>query len=141
MPEPTYEDRRAAAEAGFFGHAAGYVSALSSYVSARLQLAGLEVKEALIHYAIIAALAVIALVVIIFGYFFLCFAVVFSVAALIGTKHLWWLTLAMAILHFGGAVAALLIAKGKLAMPMFATTLDEFKKDQEWLTSTHAKRS
>lgn len=141
MPEPTTEDRRAAAEAGFFGHLAGFLSSQAGYLKARLQLAGLETKEALVHYAIIATLAVAALVVVVFGYFFLMFALVFGVAALIGQQHLWWLTLIIALLHFGVAVGALFFAKAKLAEPMFTATLYEFKKDQEWLSSTTVRRN
>lgn len=141
MPEPTTEDRRAAAEAGIFGHLAGFLAAQAGYLKARLQLAGLETKEALIHYAIIAALAVMALVVVILGYFFLMFALVFGIAALLGVEHVWWLTLVLALLHFGAAVGAFLFAKAKLAAPMFTATLYEFKKDQQWLNTTTVKRN
>ena len=60
MPQPSTEDRRRAADSGFFGQMTGYASALASYLSARLRLAGLEVKEAAIHYAIIIALLGVA---------------------------------------------------------------------------------
>ena len=136
MPEPYMEDRQDAAEQGFFGHLAGLLGASAGYLKARLELAGLEGKEALIHYAIIIGLLVASLVVILFGYFFFCFGLIFAVAALIDTKHAWiWVTFGFALLHFGAAAGALLMAKARLAEPMFKTTLDEFKKDQEWLTN------
>ena len=135
MPEPTAEDRRAAAQEGFLGHLAGLLSASAGYLQGRLQLFGLEAKEATVHYAIIIALAIAALVVLIFGYFFFCFFLIFGLAALIGTKHaLIWVTLGMALLHIGAAVGAVLYAKARLAEPMFEATINEFKKDQEWLT-------
>ncbi len=141
MAEPTAEDQRRAAEEGFFGHATGFVAGLAEYLQLRLQLAGLEAREAAIHYGIIAGLVGAALFVILFGYIFLCFAIVFGVAALIKGPYTWiWLTFAMALLHFGAAMAALLIAKFRIATPVFSATLNELKKDQEWLTSTTAKR-
>jgi len=135
MPQPTAEDRHRAAQEGFFGHIAGVLSASAEYLKSRFQLAGLEAREAAIHYAIIAALAVAALVVVAFGYIFLCLFAVFGIAALIGGEHAWiWVTLGVALLHFGAAVGCLLYAKKRLSEPMFTATIDEFRKDQEWLT-------
>jgi uncharacterized membrane protein YqjE len=134
MPEPTVEDRRAAAQEGFLGHLTGLLSASAGYLQGRLQLLGLESKEAAAHYVIIVALLVAALVVVVFGYFFLCFFAIFGIAALIDTRHAWlWVTLGMALLHFGAAVGAVLYAKARFAEPMFTATINEFKKDQEWL--------
>jgi len=135
MPEPTVEDRRAAAQEGFIGHLAGLLSASAGYLQGRLELLGLESREAAVHYVIIIALLIAALVVTIFGYFFTCFFAIFGIAALIGTKYAWlWVTLGMALLHFGAAVGAILYAKARFAEPMFSATINEFKKDQAWLT-------
>lgn len=65
-------------DAGFFTHAAGIVSAALSYLKVRLQLVGLEGKAAALHYAIILGLVIGALVVVVFGYIFLCFAIILS---------------------------------------------------------------
>ena len=144
MPEPFTEDRRDAANTGLPGHLAGLLGASAGYLKARLELAGMEGKEALGHYAIIIGLAVVSLVVILFGYFFLCFGLIFAVADLIHryfthVTHTWiWVTLGFALLHFGIAASALLIAKARLAEPMFKETLSEFKKDEEWLTHEKA---
>lgn len=135
MPEPSVDDNRAAAQEGFFGHLAGLLSASAGYLQGRLQLLGLESKEAAVHYGIILALLIAAFVVVIFGYFFLCFFAIFGLAALIDTKHAYiWVTLGMALLHFGLAVAAILYAKARFAEPMFTATINEFRKDQQWLT-------
>jgi uncharacterized membrane protein YqjE len=129
-------------EAGFFRHAVALFSAGFEYLEARLQLAGLEAKEASLLYAVVLALLVGALVVVTFGYFFLCLAIVFLLAWLFGDGHAWiWVTLGMAVLHFGGAAACVLIAKGKFARPVFSATLNQFRKDQEWLNSQAAKPS
>jgi uncharacterized membrane protein YqjE len=120
------EDRRAAAAPGFFAHLIDFLGAGSAYFRARLQLAGMEAKEA----AVLASL-----VVVIFGYLFLCFSLVFGVAALIGGAYTWiWVTFAFAVLHFAAVLVLLLIARSRLSEPMFAATLEEFRKDQEWLT-------
>ena len=141
MPVPTTEDRRGAANAGFFGHVAGFVGGVAEYIRLRLRLAGLEAKEAGIHYAIIAGLVAGAVVVLGFGYLFFCLALVFAIAALFPHHpHAWiWITFGMALLHFGAALVAILLARAKILMPMFTATLEEFKKDQQWLTSTIKK--
>lgn len=121
----------------------GYASALAAYLSARLRLAGLEVKEAAIHYAIITALFIIALVVVVFGYFFLWMTIIFVITLAFGGAP-WtgvWVTLGVALLHFGLAVGLAFLAKGKLAEPVFTSTLEEFNKDQQWLATTTARRN
>jgi len=113
------------------------MAALSLYLRARFQLAGLEAKEAMVHYAIIAGLFAGGLMLLVFGYFFAVMFLVFGIAALIGGQHTWlWVTLGAVVLHFGLAAALVLIARAKLAAPMFAATLEEFKKDNQWFTAT-----
>jgi len=119
---------------GLFRSLSALLAAKLAYLRARFQLAGLETKEAAVHYAFILALAVVALVTIIFGYFFLVIALVFLVALACGGGDAWiWVTLGAAVLHFLGAALLLLIAKLKLAQPMFAASIEELKKDQQWL--------
>ena len=121
----------------------GYASALASYLSARLRLTGLEVKEAAIHYAIIIALLIAALVVIVFGYFFIWMTIIFAITLAFGGAP--WtgvlVTLGVALLHFGLAAGLAFYAKGKLSAPMFTSTLEEFNKDQQWLATTTARRN
>ena len=129
------EDRRAAGLPGLFAHIIDFLGAGSAYFRARLQLAGLEAKEAAVHYVVILALVLASLVIVIFGYLFLCFSLVFGVAALIGGAYTWiWVTFAFAILHFIAVGVLLFIAYSRLREPMFAASLEEFRKDQEWLT-------
>jgi len=141
-PQPRPADRRAAADAGFIGRISGFLAALSTYLRVRFQLAGLEAKEAMVHYALIGGLAAGALVVSVFGYFFLWMAVIFGIAWFIPSEGAWiWVTLGVALLHFGAAIGLLFWARAKLAAPMFTATLDEFKKDNEWLTTTSGSRN
>lgn len=119
---------------GILRHLTALLGAKLAYLRARLHLAGLEGKAAATHYALILALAIAALVVAIFGYFFFVIALVFLIAWACGGGNAWiWVTLGAACVHFIGAATLLVIAKAKLSQPMFAATLDEFKKDQEWL--------
>lgn len=119
---------------GLFRHLAALLGAKLEYVRARLQLAGLEGKEAAVHVAVLIGLALAALVVAIFGYLFFVIAIVFLIAWACGGGNAWiWVTLGAAFMHFIAAVVFTLVAKMKLSTPLFAATLDEFKKDQEWL--------
>ena len=119
---------------GLFSHLRALLGAKLAYLRARLLLAGLEGKEAAVHYALIVGLAIGALVISVFGYLFLVIAVVFLIAWACGGGNAWiWVTLGAAFVHFLGAATLLVVAKGKLSQPMFAATLDELKKDQQWL--------
>lgn len=106
-----------------------------AYLRARFELAGIEGKEALINWAIIVALGVVALVVVIFGYLF----VVASIVALIawacgGGIAYFWTALGAGILHLVIAAALGFVAKTRISRRMFEATMEEFKKDQIWLT-------
>ena len=121
---------------GFFPHALKLLSALLAYSQARLELAGIEGKEAAGHFAAILALAIAALIVSFIGYFFFCLAIVFLLAWALGDGHAWiWVTLGVALLHLALAYALCITAKSRLAEPVFTDTFNEFKKDQEWLAS------
>ena len=135
MPDSAPE----AQAAGIFGHLTALLAAKLAYVRARLELAGLEGREAAVHYGIVLGLAVGGLIAVIFGYCFFIIALVFLLAHFIGGENAWiWVMLGAAVLHFFGAAALLLMAKARLGTPMFAASLDELKHDQEWLKN-HAK--
>lgn len=130
MPDSAPE----AQAAGIFGHLSALLAAKLAYVRARLELAGLEGREAAVHYGIVLGLAVGGLIAVIFGYCFFIIALVFLLAHFIGGENAWiWVMLGAAVLHFLGAAALLLMAKARLGTPMFAASLDELKYDQEWL--------
>src|SRR5438093_5732820 len=132
---PTSQQRTTQNE-GFFEHSKGLLAALSGYLHARLRLAGIETKEALVHFGIIIGLAVGALAVVLFGYLFLLIGMMFLLAELLNISKGWTL-LILALAHFGVAVLCLLIARTRLTAPMFSATLAEFKKDQQWLSSNN----
>ena len=119
---------------GFFGHCAALLSAKLAYLRARFQLAGIEGREAAGHLAVILGLAVGALIILGFGYFFLITALVFLIALTLGGGNAWiWVLLGAALLHIVGAAVLLLMAKSRLRTPLFPLTLAEFTKDQKWL--------
>ena len=139
MPDPTTDELRATEAAGIFGHLSALLAAKLAYLRARLELAGLEGREAALHYGIILGLALGGLVALVFGYLFFVIALVFLIAHLIGGENAWiWVTLGAAVLHFLVAGVLLLVAKARLGTPMFAASLHELKQDQEWL-KTNAK--
>lgn len=138
MPDPL-EDARAAQAAGIFGHLTALLAAKLAYVQARLELAGLEGREAAAHYGVILGLAVGGLIALVFGYLFFVIALVFLAAHWIGGETAWiWVLLGAAALHFLGAAGLVLVARSRLGTPMFSASLDELKQDQEWL-KTNAK--
>src|SRR5687768_7967443 len=99
MDGSTTHDDRAAADAGLLEHLRFLFAALSSYLGSRLELAGIESKEALANYLRIALLVVGGLITVIFGYVFFCLAAVFLIRHFTGIGW-FWLTLGVAVVHF-----------------------------------------
>ena len=103
----------------------------------RFQLAGIEGREAAVHYGILLALAAVGMVFLVFGYLFFCLALVFLIARILGDENTWiWVSFGMAALHVAAGAGAFFWIKLKITKPMFAATFDEMRKDQEWLTAT-----
>lgn len=137
MPASTTEDTPQA-RVGLFGHLSALLAAKLAYLKARLELAGIEGKEAAVHLGIILGMAIVALVLVIFGYFFLVLFLVFLIGLAFHGDAWVWVMLGAAVVHIIGAGVLLLIAKSRLGVPLFPITLEELKKDQEWL-KTNAK--
>jgi uncharacterized membrane protein YqjE len=135
MPAATTGDSPRAKATGLFGHLSALLAAKLAYLHARLELAGIEGKEAAIHLGIILGLAIVALVMVVFGYFFLVLFLVFLIGLAFGGNAWVWVMLGAAVIHIVGAAVLLLIAKARLGQPLFPLTLEELKKDQEWLKS------
>lgn len=118
---------------GLLEHLSEFSAAGLEYLQARLALAGIEGKEALLHFGIIVGLLAAAVSVIVFGYLFLCIAVTVLLADALHISP-GWVILGLAVLHFLVAGGAVLFAIMKLKRPVFEATLAEFKKDQQWLS-------
>jgi len=102
------------------------------YLQARLALAGIEAKEALLHFGVIIALLVSAVAMLLFGYLFLCIAATVLIAKFLCVSP-GWVILGLAAIHFVVAIGSILIAVSRLKTAVFSSTLSELKKDQQWL--------
>ena len=133
MPGP----KSARAFPGFFEHASGWLGTLLAHARLRWQLAGIEGREAAVHYGILLALALAGMTCVVFGYLFFCLALVFLIARVLGDENAWiWVSFGMAVLHGAAGAGAFLWIRWKITRPMFAATFEELRKDQEWLTAT-----
>ncbi len=109
------------------------LASAASYLHARLALLGLEVKDAGLNFVKIAILLVVAALALVFGYIFFVIAAAFLVTWLFQWQ--WgWVTLGFGVGHLFIAAACLLIAKSRFGISSFASTIEEFKKDKEWLS-------
>ncbi len=125
---------------GFVAHVSRLLGGIAGYTKARLALAGVEGKEAAVHYAIILGLALAAGVLSIFGYLFVVITIVFAIAAAAGGGEAWlWVMGAAALLHLVVAAGILFLAWKRLKAPMLEFTLEELRKDKEWLNNLAKK--
>jgi uncharacterized membrane protein YqjE len=134
------DDSHAAPQDGIVRQAQLLLAAVLAYFRARLELAGIEGREAGVHWLKIVVLLVAGLGALVFGWLFLCLGVVFLIALLCGGGNAWiWITLAMAVLHLAGGAGLFWAVKSMVAHPVFAATIEEFKKDQQWLEEKTAR--
>ena len=120
---------------GFIDHIRAVAASAADYVAARLQLAGLESREAAIHYIKILAWLVIAFICLVFGYIFLCLTAVFLLQHFLNVSWT-WIMLGAALFHIAIGAVAIFVAKAKFPKAVFPATIAEFKKDQSWLNKT-----
>lgn len=93
-----------------------------------------------VRYGVAAALVVGALLIAVLGYIFLIVTAVFAIGLAFEHEHAWILILGgAAVLHLGGAVALLLIAKNRVGDAPFPETLAEIERDRTWLQQMTAK--
>jgi len=129
-PQPPQE--RPTEPAGISAHLQALLASLAGYIGARFELAGMEGKEALL--ALVKAGLVLGI-----GCLFLCFGYAFlwigAITLLVSLFHLhWgWCVLGAGVLHLAAAIICVLVAGANCKKPFFPATLDEFRKDQEWL--------
>jgi len=142
VPGPESDQSRDAGHAGFFAHAVELLAAGWAYTRARFELASIEGREAGGHWLKALALLIAGLVVVVFGYFFFCFALIFTIATALDGGW-WWVvvTFVAALVHFGLGAALLWKVRDLAQEPLFPVTIEEFKKDQAWLDAKTAKRN
>ena len=132
MTSERFRSRNPAGHAGLLENLLALVSALVEFFESRFALFAQESKAAALHVLILVGCVIVALVLCVMGYIFIIVAAVVGLAHLIGTS---WpvVALAVAVLHFIIALILLLVARSRITKPVFRTTLDELKKDREWL--------
>jgi uncharacterized membrane protein YqjE len=89
---------------------------------------------------ILVGCVIVALALCLMGYVFLIVSAVVGLAHLLGTS---WLVIALvvALVHFIIAGVLLLVARSRITKPMFRDTVDELKKDREWLKTLNQSTS
>lgn len=107
---------KGAAESG-----AALASAVLSYLQGWAGLLGIEVKEAAVHYLVLAGLVIGAVLLLGFGYILALLFVAFGLAALLDVRWV-WVTLGLCLLHLLGAAALLLVVKVRARRAMFSAT-------------------
>ena len=130
----SHPHERTASEAGLSEHLLSLASSVIGYLQSRLELAGIEGKEAIAAYGKVAGFLAVAIALLLFGYIFLWIGVI-ALAAHFSHVFWGWISLVIGILHLVGTAGFVWAAIAKWGQPVFPETLKEFRKDQEWLSS------
>jgi len=125
-------NERPAAEGGLSSHLLSLLASLAGYFRARMELAGIEGKDAAALYIKGAVILVIALGLLAFGYALLWVGII-ALFATVFHFHWGWCVVVIGLLHLVGAFLGLLAVLRLWKQPVFTATLEEFRKDQEWL--------
>jgi len=121
-----------AGHAGLLDNLLALASALAGFFESRAALLAKESKTALLRLLVIEACVLAAFISFAVGYIFLVAGGVVGIARI---AHISWVWVALVVggAHFVCALIFLLIARAKMAKPLFRATIDELKKDREWL--------
>ena len=136
MSEST-RSRNPAGHAGLLENLLALLNALAEFFESRFALLAEESKGAAIQLLILVGCVIFALLLCALGYVFLITGAVVGLAQLIGIS--WsWIALAAGVVHFIVALVLLLVARSRATKPLFRVTLNELKKDREWLKNLDA---
>jgi uncharacterized membrane protein YqjE len=132
MSSESPRSRNPAGHSGLLNNVLALVSAGAEFFESRFALAAQESKAAALQLLILVGCVIAALALCVMGYVFLIVSAVVGIAHLLGTS---WpvVALVVALLHFIIAGVLLLVARSRISKPMFRATVDELKKDREWL--------
>ena len=132
--------RNPAGYAGLRENLVALVGSLAQFFQSRIQLAAQESKAAARRLAVVIGCALAAAGLMFFGYvFFVVFAIV-GLARLLGMSWI-WVTLVVALLHFGAALVCFVIARTQVKHPMFRETAGVLREDSEWLKNLDQKKT
>jgi len=137
MISETSRSRNPAGHAGLLENLLALASALTEFFEGRFALFTQESKAALMQLLVLASCLILALIFCVLGYVFLIASAVVGLAHLAGISWV-WTALASAGAHFVVALMLLLVARSRMAKPLFRATLTELKEDREWLKNLDA---
>ncbi len=124
---------------GLIGSLVALASALADFFESRAALLATESKAALVQFLVAAVCLIAAVLFFAFGYIFLLATAVVAIAHLANVSWL-WVALAAAGLHFVIALVLLVVAGTGIKRPIFGGTMEELKKDREWLKDLEANQ-
>jgi uncharacterized membrane protein YqjE len=113
---------------GVIGDGLRLVGSLVRHLQALFALAGVEGRAAIGLYVRLLVMLLAALLFVTLGYVFLVVFIAFAVAALFGISWI-WITLAIAVLHFGFAFVCASHVRNHFGTPVFPVTSAELQKD------------
>ena len=119
---------------GIFESLSQWLGSAADYFGARASLLGIEFKEAAGNYIKLLILVVTALLFLVFGLVFLVMFLMFAIQRLTHLDWLWILG-GFFLLSFAAMAGCLLLAWSRLKAKVMPQTIEEFKKDKQWLTS------
>jgi uncharacterized membrane protein YqjE len=126
-------------QTGLIGSLVALASALADFFESRAALLAAESRAALIQFLVAAVCLVAAVLFFAFGYIFLLASAVVAIAHMANVSWL-WVALAAAGLHFVIALVFLLVAGTGIKRPVFRATMEELKRDREWLKDLEANQ-
>jgi uncharacterized membrane protein YqjE len=132
MISETKRSRSPAGHSGLLENLVALASALADFFESRFVLLAQESRVALVQLLVLAICLVVAAILVAVGYIFLVITAIAGLAHLAGISWL-WITLAAAGVHFVIALVLILVARTRIAKPLFPVTASELKKDREWL--------
>jgi uncharacterized membrane protein YqjE len=140
MSSASFPSRNPAGHSGLLDNALGLISAVVAFFESRFVLLAQESKSAAVQLLILVGCVIAALALCVMGYVFLIVSVVVGIAHLLGTS---WpvVALVVALVHFIIAAVLLLVARSRITKPMFRDSIDELKKDREWLKTLNQSTS
>ena len=109
-----------------------FVGSSGRHVQGLLQLASLETKEAALVGVRLLVLLIAGVVLAVFGYLLALFFIAFLLAFAFGVSWI-WISLGLAVLHFGAVAYCAISARNCLRTPVFKATAVELQRDFEAL--------
>jgi len=140
MSSGSLPSRNPAGHSGLLDNALGLISAVVAFFESRFVLLAQESKSAAVQLLILVGCVIAALALCVMGYVFLIVSAVVGIAHLLGTS---WPVVALvaALVHFIIAGVLVLVARNRITKPMFRDSIDELKKDREWLKTLNQSTS